>query len=165
MPYVSDAQRKFFHTDTARKAGITPADVKHWDDASKGKKLPEHVAKSAAVLDAVKKYTGFKTAIAIDEFVSEKVALIAGSNALQTFTSAMKPVGGGIGASKGLALPMGLGHGLNPTKGMPGTGLGPKANPLAEPSAVRGSMFEGVQQKAFQSADKMKDGATLPARV
>ena len=41
MPYKSDAQRKFFHTKTAKKAGITKKDVKEWDSASKGKKLPE----------------------------------------------------------------------------------------------------------------------------
>lgn len=42
MPYKSDAQRRFFHTDTARKKGITAAEVKEYDQASKGKKLPEH---------------------------------------------------------------------------------------------------------------------------
>lgn len=40
MPYKSDAQRKFFHTDTAREAGIKPSTVKEFDSASKGKKLP-----------------------------------------------------------------------------------------------------------------------------
>ena len=45
MPYSSEAQRKFFHTDTAKKAGITAAQVSDFDRASKGKKLPEHVAK------------------------------------------------------------------------------------------------------------------------
>lgn len=41
MPYKSAKQRAFFHTDTARKEGITPKMVKEFDDASKGKKLPE----------------------------------------------------------------------------------------------------------------------------
>lgn len=45
MPYASDAQRKFFHTDTAKKAGITKKEVAEYDAASKGKKLPEHAAK------------------------------------------------------------------------------------------------------------------------
>ena len=45
MPYKSDAQRKFFHTATAKKKGITPAMVKEFDDASKGMKLPEHAKK------------------------------------------------------------------------------------------------------------------------
>lgn len=42
MPYKSDAQRKFFHTDTARKQGITPEMVSEYDQASKGMSLPEH---------------------------------------------------------------------------------------------------------------------------
>jgi len=39
MPYKSDAQRRFFHTDTAKRKGITPAMVKEFDEASVGKKL------------------------------------------------------------------------------------------------------------------------------
>lgn len=45
MPYKSDAQRRFFHTPTARKAGISAATVKEFDDASRGKKLPEKIGK------------------------------------------------------------------------------------------------------------------------
>jgi len=41
MPYVSDKQRRFFHTDTAKKKGITEEMVHEYDTASKGKKLPE----------------------------------------------------------------------------------------------------------------------------
>lgn len=40
MPYASDAQRRFFHTATARRKGITVKVVKEFDQASKGKKLP-----------------------------------------------------------------------------------------------------------------------------
>src|SRR4029077_11975326 len=47
MPYKSEAQRKFFHTNTAKEAGITSSDVKEFDKASKGKELPEHVKKMA----------------------------------------------------------------------------------------------------------------------
>lgn len=39
MPYKSDAQRRFFHTMTARRKGITPKIVKEFDRASKGRKL------------------------------------------------------------------------------------------------------------------------------
>jgi hypothetical protein len=39
MPYKSEAQRRFFHTDTARRKGITAEMVKEYDSASKGKKL------------------------------------------------------------------------------------------------------------------------------
>ena len=41
MPYASDKQRRFFHTDAAKKKGITPATVDEYDKASKGKDLPE----------------------------------------------------------------------------------------------------------------------------
>lgn len=41
MPYKSAAQRRFFHTATAKRAGITEAEVKEFDAASKGMKLPE----------------------------------------------------------------------------------------------------------------------------
>jgi len=47
MPYSSDAQRKFFHTDTAKKKGITDKEVNEFDQASKGMKLPEHAKKMA----------------------------------------------------------------------------------------------------------------------
>jgi len=43
MPYKSDAQRRFFHSAGAKKAGITSAQVAEFDSASKGKKLPERV--------------------------------------------------------------------------------------------------------------------------
>jgi len=52
MPYKSERQRRFFHSAGARKAGITPADVVHWDNASTGLKLPEKVEKSASVLSS-----------------------------------------------------------------------------------------------------------------
>lgn len=47
MPYKSEAQRRFFHSEGAAKAGITPAMVQEWDAASKGKKRPERVEKKA----------------------------------------------------------------------------------------------------------------------
>lgn len=49
MPYKSAAQRGFFHSPAAAKAGITKADVAKWDTASKGMRhLPEHVQKVSA---------------------------------------------------------------------------------------------------------------------
>lgn len=41
MPYKSDAQRRFFHTATAKVHGITKKMVNEFDKASKGKKLPK----------------------------------------------------------------------------------------------------------------------------
>lgn len=43
MPYRSEAQRRFFHSAGAAKAGITPATVAEYDKASKGNDLPEKV--------------------------------------------------------------------------------------------------------------------------
>lgn len=45
MPYKSAAQRRFFHSAGAKKAGITKAEVKEFDAASRGVKLPERVSK------------------------------------------------------------------------------------------------------------------------
>ena len=44
-PYVSDAQRRWAHTDAGTKALGGPSHVHEWDESSKGKKLPEHVKK------------------------------------------------------------------------------------------------------------------------
>jgi hypothetical protein len=46
MPYQSDRQRRFFHTATARKQGITPAMVHEYDTASRGMHLPESKSKA-----------------------------------------------------------------------------------------------------------------------
>lgn len=52
MPYQSAAQRKFFHSPGAAKAGLTKADVSTWDAASKGDTgLPEHVKHGTPVDD------------------------------------------------------------------------------------------------------------------
>ena len=45
MPYKSDAQRRFFHSPGAKKAGITKKMVSEWDKASKGRKTPERAKK------------------------------------------------------------------------------------------------------------------------
>lgn len=44
-PYVSDAQRKWAHTAEGTKALGGDSHVHEWDEATKGKKLPEHVKK------------------------------------------------------------------------------------------------------------------------
>jgi hypothetical protein len=41
MPYKSDAQRRWAHTDNGTKALGGPSVVAEWDSASKGKKLPK----------------------------------------------------------------------------------------------------------------------------
>lgn len=45
MPYKSDAQRRFFHSPGALKAGITPEQVEEYDGDSAGKDLPPRAAK------------------------------------------------------------------------------------------------------------------------
>lgn len=45
-PYVSEAQRRWAHTDNGKKALGGNAGVHEWDEATKGKKLPERIAKS-----------------------------------------------------------------------------------------------------------------------
>lgn len=45
-PYVSQAQQGWAHTPAGTKALGGSAAVQHWDAASKGKKLPEHVSKA-----------------------------------------------------------------------------------------------------------------------
>jgi hypothetical protein len=46
MPYKSDAQRRFFHSPGAKKAGISKKTVEEYDNASRGKELPERKGKS-----------------------------------------------------------------------------------------------------------------------
>ena len=49
MPYRSAAQRRFFHSPGAAKAGLSKADVAKWDDESRGQKgIPERVKTEAA---------------------------------------------------------------------------------------------------------------------
>ena len=56
MPYKSEAQRKYFHAheEELKKQGV---DIKEWDKASKGKKLPKKVTKgmSGGMQSAMKK--------------------------------------------------------------------------------------------------------------
>ena len=46
MPYKSDAQRRWAHTETGTKALGGKAKVREWDKESKGMKLEEHVKKT-----------------------------------------------------------------------------------------------------------------------
>lgn len=53
-PYKSDAQRRWAHTEAGKKALGGEAGVHEWDEATKGKKLPEKVAKSEDMKKAEK---------------------------------------------------------------------------------------------------------------
>lgn len=47
-PYKSQAQRRFFHSPGAKRAGISAAEVSEFDEASKGRKLPARAPKKQA---------------------------------------------------------------------------------------------------------------------
>ncbi|CAK0741411.1 hypothetical protein CCP1ISM_130004 [Azospirillaceae bacterium] len=48
MPYRSESQRRWAHTATGKKALGGEAGVREWDEATKGKELPEKVEKSSS---------------------------------------------------------------------------------------------------------------------
>jgi hypothetical protein len=51
-PYVSEAQRRWAHTPSGKKALGGNAGVHEWDEATKGKKLPEKVMEKGALKNA-----------------------------------------------------------------------------------------------------------------
>jgi len=55
MPYASDAQRRFFHSAGAAKAGISKDTVAEFDAASKGMDLPSRKRKLDAMKEIVDK--------------------------------------------------------------------------------------------------------------
>ena len=56
MPYKSDAQRRFFHSAGAARAGISKETVEEFDSASKGMDLPARKRKLDAMKESVDKY-------------------------------------------------------------------------------------------------------------
>lgn len=60
MPYSSDSQRRWAHTETGEKALGGPKEVNEWDQASKGKKLPEKASEpkmaDGGIVDAIQNY-------------------------------------------------------------------------------------------------------------
>lgn len=56
MPYKSDAQRRFFHTNTAKAKGISAKTVEEFDKASKGMKLPKKKKKGEHIMQAIAKH-------------------------------------------------------------------------------------------------------------
>jgi len=58
MPYVSEAQRRKFHM-LLKQGKISAATVKEFDEASKGKKLPERIkAKAEGIHDRLSRMVG-----------------------------------------------------------------------------------------------------------
>src|ERR1019366_3970967 len=84
MPYKSDAQRKFFHTDTAKEAGITDKEVKEFDKTSKGKDLPEKMKMAEGGVTPDRDEPGVQDATASDfllPFMLGPSAMEAGAEA------------------------------------------------------------------------------------
>lgn len=55
MPYVSEAQRRYFHAnkDKLEKQGVN---VSEWDEASKGKDLPQRIHPHKQAKEIVSKF-------------------------------------------------------------------------------------------------------------
>ena len=60
MPYKSDAQRRKFHA-MLKRGEISKETVDEWDEASKGKKLPERVGNKRTKKRTTKPRRGKKT--------------------------------------------------------------------------------------------------------
>lgn len=58
MPYKSDAQRRWAHTEEGTKALGGAKAVHEWDEATKGKSLPEHTRKKKRHERVDRKYQG-----------------------------------------------------------------------------------------------------------
>lgn len=56
MPYVSNSQRRFAHTDTAKKKGFP---TEEFDEKSRGMKLPERAGKSKSKVKGKKRPVNF----------------------------------------------------------------------------------------------------------
>jgi hypothetical protein len=56
-PYRSDAQRRWAHTNAGKKALGGESAVHHWDEATKGKHLPERLAKAPVVSEVYGTHT------------------------------------------------------------------------------------------------------------
>lgn len=54
MPYLSDSQRRWAHTQEGTKALGGAEKVKEWDKTSKGLDLPDHIKKHGKSADYLK---------------------------------------------------------------------------------------------------------------
>lgn len=55
MPYKSQKQRRFFHTQTAKDKGISEKTVNEFDKASKGMNLPEKTPRFSKLKEKLKR--------------------------------------------------------------------------------------------------------------
>lgn len=72
-PYTSDAQRRWAHTAAGTKALGGKSHVHEWDEATKGKKLPEHVKKSEAFQRAEAEYANWSQKSEFENFMKSRM--------------------------------------------------------------------------------------------
>jgi len=74
-PYVSDAQRRWAHTDSGMEALGGKAGVHEWDEATKGKKLPERktMKKSEALQRAESEYASWEKREEFEKFMKSRM--------------------------------------------------------------------------------------------
>jgi len=125
-PYVSDAQRRWAHTDDGTKALGGKAHVHEWDEATKGKKLPEHVKK---------------------EEKGKQVTSQSSPSGGGGVTNAKKPAGGGIAFPMFAAEPSSGGS----SSAASGIAADAKASPTAHGRVMGGV---GLGLGGFGKADK-----------
>lgn len=101
MPYKSDAQRRFFHSKGAAKAGLSKAEVAKWDKESKGQhNLPEHVGDKAGNTDYL---VTPRSAVSVNsstenvEVPASQLSEVAGTNTSQVVTTAITAYRGSAG--------------------------------------------------------------------
>jgi anti-sigma28 factor (negative regulator of flagellin synthesis) len=74
-PYVSEAQRRWAHTDSGMEALGGKAGVHEWDEATKGKKLPERkpMKKSEALQRAEAEYASWEKREEFEQFMKSRM--------------------------------------------------------------------------------------------
>lgn len=76
-PYTSEAQRRWAHTKNGKEALGGDAAVHEWDEATKGKKLPEKVKKSEVLQRAEEAYAQWEKREQFEEFMSKRMPHLA----------------------------------------------------------------------------------------
>jgi hypothetical protein len=144
MPYVSEAQRRWAHTSNGLKALRGQAAVSHWDKATKGKKLPEHVAKKEAFLQEV---------AALAKLSAEQTFGLSGANSVP---GANGVPGGNVPKAGAQPKQRGLQSANTQTQ---------QQQSATVPGArdAQPTFFQGLSDKALNSPDeKFNTDATLP---
>jgi hypothetical protein len=178
MPFKSDAQRRWGHTDEGEKALGGPKAVNEWDQATKGKELPEHVKKMAeggvvdnkidykkAIMDAwddlkngrpLAKDSTLGTDTTGLQGIANKLAGVHPSSATVPSTPQFNPKAGlppqmaegGVVDDQGVDLTQ-LPQGMPPPMAMP-MAMPPQTPPPAMPQGDISSYIQGQKQQMNQ---------------